>query len=104
MRTRCRAGENVLKVGLHHSGVPVEPGERGEPDPEVVAGSFGVGAAALPRGRSLDRRGAETCLYTNITNDEFVVERHGSIIGCSACSGHGFKFAPAVGARVAALA
>ena len=49
-------------------------------------------------------RGAETCLYTNIEEDRFVTERHGTIIDCSACSGHGFKFAPAVGARVAALA
>ena len=47
---------------------------------------------------------AETCLYTNIDDDRFVTERHGAIVVCSACSGHGFKFAPAVGARVAALA
>ena len=48
-------------------------------------------------------RGAETCLYTNIEDDAFVTERHGPIVVCSACSGHGFKFAPAVGTRVAAL-
>ena len=97
------AGENVLKVGLHHSGVPVEPGERGEPDPEVVQAASEWVRQRYPAADP-SPRGAETCLYTNITNDEFVIERHGSIIGCSACSGHGFKFAPAVGARVAALA
>ena len=97
------AGDDVLKVGLHHSGVPVAPGERGIPDPEVVeAASEWVRrrfAAADPA-----PTGAETCLYTNIEEDRFVIERHGAIVVCSACSGHGFKFAPAVGTLVAALA
>ena len=119
-RTRCRrsstgteetgrhayslsAGENVLKVGLHHSGVAVEPGERGEPDPEVVeAASEWVRQrypAADPRPEAPRRASTRTS-----TEDAFVIERHGPIIVCSACSGHGFKFAPAVGTRVAALA
>ena len=97
------AGENILKVGLHHSGVPVEPGETGKPDPEVVEAESEWVRRRYPAADPTPR-GAETCLYTNITDDEFVLERHGSIIGCSACSGHGFKFAPAVGTRVAALA
>ena len=97
------AGENVLKVGLHHSGVAVEPGERGEPDPEVVEAASEWVRQRYPAADP-SPRGAETCLYTNIEEDAFVTERHGPIIVCSACSGHGFKFAPAVGARVAALA
>jgi sarcosine oxidase len=97
------AGENVLKVGLHHSGVHVEPGEPGEPDPEVVAAEAQWVRRRYPAANP-EPKGAETCLYTNIDEDRFVIERHGAIIDCSACSGHGFKFAPAVGARVAALA
>jgi sarcosine oxidase len=97
------AGENVLKVGLHHSGVSVEPGERGEPDPEVVEAASEWVRQRYPAADPSPLR-AETCLYTNIADDEFVIERHGTIIDCSACSGHGFKFAPAVGTRVAALA
>jgi sarcosine oxidase len=96
------AGENVLKVGLHHSGVPVEPGERGKPDPEVVEAQSEWVQRTYPAADP-SPRGAETCLYTNIEQDRFVIERHGPIIVCSACSGHGFKFAPAVGTRVAAL-
>jgi glycine/D-amino acid oxidase-like deaminating enzyme len=46
----------------------------------------------------------ETCLYTTRLDDEFLVERRGRVVVGSACSGHGFKFAPAVGARLAALA
>jgi sarcosine oxidase len=97
------AGENILKVGLHHSGVPVEPGERGKPDPEVVAAESEWVRRRYPAADPTPR-GAETCVYANIEEDRFVIERHGTIIGCSACSGHGFKFAPAVGTRVAALA
>jgi sarcosine oxidase len=97
------AGETILKVGLHHSGVPVEPGERGMPDPEVVEAESEWVRRRYPAADPTPR-GAETCLYTNIEEDRFVTERHGTIIACSACSGHGFKFAPAVGTRVAALA
>jgi sarcosine oxidase len=96
------AGENVLKVGLHHSGIPVVPGERGEPDPAVVEAQSDWVRQRYPAADPRPTR-AETCLYTNIEEDRFVTERHGSVILCSACSGHGFKFAPAVGARVAAL-
>jgi sarcosine oxidase len=48
--------------------------------------------------------GAETCLYTTTPDKRFVLERHGRIVIGSACSGHGFKFAPAIGTRLAALA
>jgi sarcosine oxidase len=37
-------------------------------------------------------------------DDTFVVERRGRVVVGSACSGHGFKFAPAIGERLAALA
>jgi sarcosine oxidase len=96
------AGESILKVGLHHSGVEVDPGERGEPDPEVVAAASEWVRLRYPAADP-SPRGAETCLYTNIEEDRFVIERHGPVVVCSACSGHGFKFAPAVGTRVAAL-
>ena len=48
--------------------------------------------------------GIETCLYTNTADEEFVLERRGRIVVGSACSGHGFKFAPIVGRTLAALA
>ena len=47
---------------------------------------------------------AETCFYTTTDDERFILERHGRIVVGSACSGHGFKFAPAVGKRLAALA
>jgi sarcosine oxidase len=47
---------------------------------------------------------SESCLYTNTADERFIVERHGRVIAVSACSGHGFQFAPETGRRAAALA
>ena len=46
----------------------------------------------------------ETCLYTNTADESFILERHGPIVVGSPCSGHGFKFAPLIGERLANLA
>ena len=47
---------------------------------------------------------ADTCLYTSTDDRTFVLDRRGRAVVGSACSGHGFKFAPAVGRRLAELA
>jgi monomeric sarcosine oxidase len=44
-----------------------------------------------------------TCLYTRTKNEDFIIDRRGPIVVCSACSGHGAKFAPLVGELVADL-
>ncbi|MDQ3939836.1 MAG: sarcosine oxidase, partial [Actinomycetota bacterium] len=36
--------------------------------------------------------------------EHFILERHGRVVIGSACSGHGFKFAPLIGKRLAELA
>ena len=91
-----------LKAGLHHSGPAVDPDEPGAPDPQVVERTA-EGAARRFRGVG-DAVHAETCLYTTRENDEFLLERKGRVVVGSACSGHGFKFAPVIGERLAALA
>jgi sarcosine oxidase len=45
-----------------------------------------------------------TCLYTNTPDASFVLDRRGDLVVGSACSGHGFKFTPAIGRRLAELA
>ena len=50
---------------------------------------------------------AKTCLYTMAPDEDFVIDRvpgSGNIILASPCSGHGFKFAPAIGEALAELA
>jgi sarcosine oxidase len=44
-----------------------------------------------------------TCLYTSTPDGHFVVERRGRLVIGSACSGHGFKFTPQTGRRLADL-
>ena len=51
-----------------------------------------------------DPVGAETCMYTTTPDEHFILERRGKIVIGSPCSGHGFKFAPAIGNRLAAMA
>jgi sarcosine oxidase len=50
---------------------------------------------------------AQTCLYTRTPDDDFIIDRlpgAPQIIIASPCSGHGFKFAPAIGDILADLA
>ena len=92
----------ALKAGLHQAGRPTGPDEAGIPDRELVART----AAWVERrflGTGAPTR-TETCLYTIRENDEFLLERRGRVVVGSACSGHGFKFAPVIGQRLAALA
>jgi sarcosine oxidase len=92
-----------VKIGSHKSGPPSDPDADGSPDPEIVAQVAAVVAERFPDADPAPVK-AETCFYTNTDDDRFILERHDRIVVGSACSGHGFKFAPAVGKRLAALA
>ena len=92
-----------LKLGCHHCGPESDPDTTGEPDPLVVA-EMSAWAAASFAGVDPEPVAAETCFYTTTVDESFVLERHGRIVVGSACSGHGFKFGPAVGERLARLA
>jgi sarcosine oxidase len=96
-----------LKVSRHHSGDVVDPAtvDRAER------------AADVERVRAFSRttfpaadgplRGSLVCLYTNTPDLGFVIDVHpsvGNVAFASACSGHGFKFAPVVGEILADLA
>jgi monomeric sarcosine oxidase len=96
------AGAGLVKVGVHRSGPPTAPDDPGTRDEEIVsfAADWAASTFRLARPGPVS---VETCLYTNTADTRFVLERHGPIVVCSACSGHGFKFAPAVGRRVAEL-
>jgi sarcosine oxidase len=39
----------------------------------------------------------DTCVYTSTADERFVVERYGQLLVVSACSGHGFQYAPETG-------
>ena len=92
-----------LKVGAHHAGPEADPNVPGEPEPELIER---IAAWSRETYRLADPEpvGAETCLYTTTPDETFILERRGRIVIGSPCSGHGFKFAPAIGERLAGLA
>jgi sarcosine oxidase len=92
-----------LKAGVHHGGPEVDPNVAGGPDPASVARVAAWVGERLPDvdPEPLD---AATCLYTSTEDGSFVLERRGRVVVGSACSGHGFKFAPVIGRRLAELA
>lgn len=92
-----------LKAGAHHAGTEDDPDAQAAPDLAIVER-----VASWVRERFPDVNPepveAQTCLYTTTHDQTFILERRGRVVIGSACSGHGYKFAPAVGRRLAALA
>jgi len=92
-----------LKAGLHHGGPVTDPDDAGVVDDDTVA-QVSERVAARYHGVDPEPFDAETCIYTNTADERFIIERRGPVVIGSACSGHGFKFAPLTGARLADLA
>jgi sarcosine oxidase len=92
-----------LKAGAHHAGAHVGPDDEGGPDPALVERVAEWVARTYPDADS-EPVGAETCMYTTTPDEHFILERRGRVVIGSACSGHGFKFAPAIGNRLARMA
>jgi sarcosine oxidase len=92
-----------IKIGAHHTGPDAGPDEGGATDPAIVEMQGAWAAAHYPKADPTPLR-AETCMYTNTSDERFILERHGRVVVGSACSGHGFKFAPLIGERLADLA
>jgi sarcosine oxidase len=91
-----------LKAGYHRSGPTTYPDEEGRPDDGLVR-RVAEWASQVFELADPEPVAVETCLYTNTADESFVLERYGRIVVGSACSGHAFKFAPTVGARLADL-
>jgi sarcosine oxidase len=96
-----------VKIGVHHRGEmttarDIDRAPRA--DDERAARPLLSRYLGEPEWRALD---ASVCMYTNTPDEHFVIDAHPDskrVVVFSACSGHGFKFAPATAARVADLA
>jgi sarcosine oxidase len=95
-----------VKGGIHHEGQIVDPDRV---DREITAEESATVQALVHRyqpgatGALLDKA---VCLYTNTPDRHFVVDwhpDHDNVLIVSPCSGHGFKFASAIGEIVADL-
>jgi sarcosine oxidase len=99
-------GEGV-KVAIHHQGEVVDPGQvRRTVYPGEADRLRGVLLTRLPGLTEVLRQSA-VCLYTNTPDGDFILDRHpeeARVLLASPCSGHGFKFAPAIGEALAELA
>jgi sarcosine oxidase len=100
-----------VKVAFHHMGAAIDPDSPpGSPARTVSTAEIDHMRRALARfvpdaaGRHL---GAAVCIYTNTPDEHFLVDfhpEHRQVVIGSPCSGHGFKFASAMGEVLAGLA
>jgi sarcosine oxidase len=99
-------GAGLAKVALHGGGAACEPDrvERGVAPAELA--EIGELAHSLLGGLAGRVAAASVCLYTNTPDGHFVVDRSpgGRVAFACGFSGHGFKFAPAIGDALADLA
>jgi len=98
--------DGAVKAALHHQGEPTDPDRvRREVTHAEIERIRDPLSHHIPdaNGRWLDAR---TCMYANTPDTHFVLDRHpdhAEVLVVSACSGHGFKFASAIGAVIAEL-
>ncbi len=96
-----------LKVSRHHSGDVVDPDQVDRAEhPADVERVRSFMRRSMPAANG-PLREATVCLYTNSPDFNFVIDVHPAAPGvafASACSGHGFKFAPVIGKVLADLA
>jgi monomeric sarcosine oxidase len=93
----------LCKVGEHVNGTVTTAATRDFTIPaDVCERITGYVREWLP-GLDPEPRSKTTCLYTRAPGEDFVLDRHGPIVVCSPCSGHGAKFAPLIGELAADL-
>ena len=98
--------ERGVKMALHHEGEITEVASvRRSVAPQEV-GRLRVLLERFVPAADGPLAAASVCLYTNTPDGHFVIGRHPEAeqaLVVSACSGHGFKFAPVIGEIVSDL-
>jgi sarcosine oxidase len=94
-------GEGV-KVGGYGTVVPDDPERRGGISAERTAEQVRYVQRWLP-GVDPTPVSTTSCLFTTTPDEHFVLDRRGPVVVCSPCSGHGFKFVPAIADEVVSL-
>ncbi|WP_273654035.1 FAD-dependent oxidoreductase [Cellulomonas fimi] len=93
-----------LKIGFHGVGPVTDPDRRTyQPEPGQLAQLRQYVRTWVP-GADPDSFGPVSCTYTTTPDHDFVLDRRGRVVVAAGFSGHGFKFAPAVGRVLADLA
>ncbi|TDP95391.1 sarcosine oxidase [Leucobacter luti] len=89
-------GEGV-KVGFHAVGDEVDPDDRRFRAPDLARAALRDYVAEWFPGLDPDTAAEISCTYTSTASGRFVLDRVGPITVAAGFSGHGFKFAPAIG-------
>ncbi|MDQ0374782.1 N-methyl-L-tryptophan oxidase [Cellulomonas humilata] len=96
-------GEGI-KVGFHGVGPRTDPDRRTfTPEPHQLRQLRDYVAQWVP-GADPDHLVPISCTYTTTPDHDFVLDRRGRVVVAAGFSGHGFKFAPALGRVLADLA
>lgn len=89
-----------FKVAMHHNGKFISENDlnrESNADDLSIVKNFLEEYIPLANGKLIDSR---VCVYTNTPDFDFIIDFYPNdenIIICSPCSGHGFKFTPAIG-------
>lgn len=88
-----------VKIGLH-SGPPLDPASPERvPDLELAGRMLQFARGFLPNAAGAVTS-SRVCIYTLTPDEHFIIDRHPAypqVVIASCCSGHGFKFGPALG-------
>jgi sarcosine oxidase len=95
--------DGLVKAGLHGTGPVIDPDDRPSHVPGAVEALEAYARDWLPGVEPTAVR-STVCLYASSATDDFVVDRDGPIVVGVGFGGHGFKFTPAIGERLADLA
>ena len=92
-----------MKLAEHHTGPDVHPDTRNGVVDAFDRDHMVEFVRAWMPGLDATPVDEVTCLYTTTATEDFLLDRVGSVVVASPCSGHGFKFAPLVGRMIADL-
>lgn len=89
-----------IKIARHHGGEPADPNAPRREVTDADLDPLRMFITTYLRGVTRHVTRTAVCMYTNTPDGHFVIDTHPDdprIVLISACSGHGFKFAPVIG-------
>jgi sarcosine oxidase len=89
-----------VKIARHHDGDATEPNNVRREVTDHELDPLRTFAATYLRGVTGRATRTVVCMYTNTPDEHFAIDLHpedSRVVVISACSGHGFKFAPVIG-------
>jgi sarcosine oxidase len=99
-----RTPDGLVKVGEHYTGPVVDPDRRDFAlEPQTWKRLLAWVEQRLP-GVDPTPVADTTCLYATAPGEDFVLDRIGRVVVGAGLGGHGFKFLPEIGRRLADLA